>query len=328
MEKVSVSAPARIHMGILNPSREIGDRLYASVGVGILQPRTIVEVQRSDGLKVRGPRLDESKKFATKVLNYFKLKGAEIDVLTTPPQHAGLGSTTQLSLSIAAGIVKAYGLDAEPVELAVILKRGEQSATGTYVFQHGGFVVEGGWGCKTTFPPLLFHYSVPEDWRFLIVIPKNRSFDEKQELDVFRKLPKPKKDLVYEACYRILLGMAPAVLEKNIESFGANLTKLQELVGAVFSEAQDGVFEPHSAPLIRKLKEMGASGVGQSSWGPAVYALFPGKLGINLEGLLKKKLMCEEITKDSDGNLHGSSDFLDVYFTRTDNKGALVSILK
>ena len=328
MTKIRVSAPARIHMGILNPSSSqgpsVGDRLYAAVGVGIAEPRTVVDVESSDGLQVSGLSTDECKSFATRILDYYKLNGAKIDVRSAPPRHAGLGSTTQLSLSIATGITKAYGLDIDTVELARVLGRGTQSAIGTYAFQHGSFIVDGGWGDKTTFPPLLLHYDFPEDWSFLIVIPKSRSFDETEELEVFEKLPTPQEKLVYEACYRILLGMAPAVVEKNIRAFGVNLTKLQEVVGAMFSQAQGGVFQPHSAPLIEKLREMGAIGVGQSSWGPAVYALFDPEKRENIVKVLKEEILYDDSINEIEGTMYGVSEWGEVYFTHADNKGAAV----
>ena len=328
MTKIKVSAPARIHMGILNPTPGIGDRLYASVGVGVAEPRTVVEVEPADELRVSGLSTDECGSFVTRILDYYKLNGAKIDVRSVPPRHAGLGSTTQLSLSIATGITKAYGLDVRPVELARVLGRGKQSATGTYAFQQGGFIVEGGWVDNTTFPPLLLHYDFPEDWSFLIVIPESRSFDETQELEVFEKLPTPQEKLVYEACYRILLGMAPAVVEKNIRAFGENLTKLQEVVGAMFSQAQGGVFQPHSAPLIKKLREMGAIGVGQSSWGPAVYALFDPEKRETIARVLKEEILYGDSIKESGGTMYGVSEWGEVYFTQANNKGAVIKAVK
>lgn len=328
MAKIKVSAPARIHMGILNPTPGIGDRLYASVGVGIAEPRTVVEVEPADELRVSGPSADECKSFVTRILDYYKLNGAKIDVRLVPPRHAGLGSTTQLSLSIATCITKAHGLDVRPVELARVLGRGKQSAVGTYAFQQGGFIVEGGWGDNTTFPPLLLHYDFPEDWSFLIVIPESRSFDETQELEVFEKLPTPQEKLVYEACYRILLGMTPAVVEKNIRAFGENLTKLQEVVGAMFSQAQGGVFQPHSAPLIGKLREMGAIGVGQSSWGPAVYALFDPEKRETIERVLKEEILYGDSITEPGGTMYGVSEWGEVYFTQADNKGAVIKTVK
>jgi beta-ribofuranosylaminobenzene 5'-phosphate synthase len=324
-EKIKVSAPARIHMGILNPSRGVGERAYASAGVAVREPRTIVEVESDDKLSVTGSSAEESRAFARRILDRYKLKGAKINVLSTPPRHAGLGSTTQLSLSIAMSITKLHGLNVQPVELATLLGRGKQSAIGTYAFQEGGFIVEGGWAVKTVFPPLLFRYSFPEDWPFLIIVPESRSLDEKQEISVFEKLPAPQEKLVYEASYRLLLGMAPAILEKNVVAFGENLVKLQEVVGAMFSKAQGGVYQPDSAPLIKRLKEIGAVGVGQSSWGPAVYGLFDPKRSQAVEDLLKREIISKGSVKESDGNLYGSSDLGEVYFTRADNKGAVAT---
>jgi beta-ribofuranosylaminobenzene 5'-phosphate synthase len=325
MKKTRVSAPARLHMGILNPSHGVKERLYGSVGVGVEEPRTIVEVEQANDIYVASPFISETKLITKKIISHYKLSGARVNVLSAPRRHTGLGSTTQISLSVATGITRAYGLDAQPVELASVLGRGEQSATGTYVFQLGGFVAEGGWGEKTRFPPLLFRHTFPEDWRFLIVVPEARSFDEKQEQEAFEKLPEADEKLVHEASYRVLLGMAPAVAEKDIQAFGVNLTKLQEIVGAMFSKAQGGVFQPHSAPLIEKLKVMGAIGVGQSSWGPAVYALFDAETGKSVEALLRREILYNGSARQLGGSLCGTSKWGEIYFTKADNRGAVVT---
>jgi beta-ribofuranosylaminobenzene 5'-phosphate synthase len=309
-------------MGILNPSLGVAERRYASAGVAVQAPRTIVEVESDRVLSVAGLFTEESAVFARKILNHYELSGAKITVLSAPPRHAGLGSTTQLSLSIAVGLTRLHGLNVQPVELATVLGLGKQSAIGTYAFQHGGFIVEGGWAEKTIFPPLLFRYSFPEDWQFLIIIPKNRGFDEKEEAKAFENLPTPSEDLVYEACYRLLLGMAPAILEENITAFGENLIKLQEVVGAMFSKVQGGVYQPDSVPLIEKLRETGAAGYGQSSWGPAVYGLFDPQKSQTLRVLLKREILHEGSIDESNGSLHGSSDLGEVHLTRVDNRGA------
>jgi beta-ribofuranosylaminobenzene 5'-phosphate synthase len=307
---------------MLNPSRDFGERVYASAGVAVQEPRTVVEVESDDKLSVTGQSAEESKVFAKTILDRYRLGGAKINVLSVPPRHAGLGSTTQLSLSIAVGIASVYDLNVRPVELATVLGRGKQSAVGTYAFQYGGFVVEGGYAQQTVFPPLLFRYSFPEDWWFLIIIPESRSLDETQETKVFENLPIPQEKLVYEACYRLLLGMAPAILENNITTFGENLIKLQKIVGAMFSKAQGGVFQRDSAPIIKKLEEMGAVGLGQSSWGPAVYGLFDAKKSQTLRVLLKREILREASIKESNGGLRGYSDLGEIYLTQADDKGA------
>jgi predicted sugar kinase len=55
------------------------------------------------------------------------------------------------------------------------------------------------------------------------------------------------------------------------------LTTVQEINGRWFSHAQGGTFAPGaSSDLVQRLREWGAAGVGQSSWGPAVYAIVDG----------------------------------------------------
>ena len=52
---------------------------------------------------------------------------------------------------------------------------------------------------------------------------------------------------------------------------------MQEITGRWFASVQGGTFASGpSAELVRRLSEWGASGVGQSSWGPAVYGIVEG----------------------------------------------------
>jgi predicted sugar kinase len=92
----------------------------------------------------------------------------------------------------------------------------------------------------------------------------------------------------------------------------------------MFSSAQEGVFQPHSAPLIEKLREMGAIGVGQSSWGPAVYALFEPEKREGIVKVLKEEILYDGSIKESGGTMYGVSEWGELYFTHADNNGAVV----
>jgi predicted sugar kinase len=62
------------------------------------------------------------------------------------------------------------------------------------------------------------------------------------------------------------------VVEDDLVAFGAALTELQMLVGECFSSAQAGVYATAaSEALVEHLRAEGLDGVGQSSWGPALY---------------------------------------------------------
>jgi predicted sugar kinase len=72
----------------------------------------------------------------------------------------------------------------------------------------------------------------------------------------------------------VLMKLLPALAEADLAEFGAALSEVQRVTGSWFAEAQGGVFAPgQSADLVGRLREWGATGVGQSSWGPAVYGL-------------------------------------------------------
>jgi predicted sugar kinase len=70
------------------------------------------------------------------------------------------------------------------------------------------------------------------------------------------------------------MRLLPALAEADLAEFGTALSEVQRVTGGWFAEAQGGVFAPgQSAELVGRLREWGATGVGQSSWGPAVYGL-------------------------------------------------------
>jgi len=74
-------------------------------------------------------------------------------------------------------------------------------------------------------------------------------------------------------CRLVLLGILPAVVEHDLPAFGQALSELQHRVGAWFAPAQGGVFaSPRVAEMVQWLRDQGLYGVGQSSWGPTVYA--------------------------------------------------------
>jgi len=72
----------------------------------------------------------------------------------------------------------------------------------------------------------------------------------------------------------------PAVLEKDLETFGAAIDAFQQLGFKVFEfRAQTNLLKN----CVRFLRENGGIGVGMSSWGPAVFAF-----GEDLTGLQGK----------------------------------------
>jgi predicted sugar kinase len=70
------------------------------------------------------------------------------------------------------------------------------------------------------------------------------------------------------------MQLLPSLVEGDLAGFGAALSAVQRITGAWFAPQQGGVFAPgQGEELIQRMAGWGALGVGQSSWGPAVYGI-------------------------------------------------------
>ena len=79
-------------------------------------------------------------------------------------------------------------------------------------------------------------------------------------------------------CRLTLMQVAPAALTGDIRTFGAAITEIQEAVGEYFAPYQGGRFATETGCEVTELAlARGAHGVGQSSWGPTVFALVRGE---------------------------------------------------
>jgi beta-ribofuranosylaminobenzene 5'-phosphate synthase len=93
------------------------------------------------------------------------------------------------------------------------------------------------------------------------------------EARAFANLPPITQDVTDSLCRLVLLEILPAVLERDLAAFGAALSELQARVGACFAPAQGGIYSTnHARKIVDALQSNGFVGVGQSSWGPSLYA--------------------------------------------------------
>jgi len=97
---------------------------------------------------------------------------------------------------------------------------------------------------------------------------------DSEEAAAFARLPPPPARDVERVAHLVLMQLLPALVDDDLASFGAALTEVQRVTGGWFAPAQGGVFAPGpTGELVERLREGGAPGVGQSSWGPAVYGI-------------------------------------------------------
>jgi beta-RFAP synthase len=275
-EGVLVRAPARLHFGVLDLRGSLGRR-FGGLGAAVECPGLELAVHPADTLSAGGPDAARALGYARAFLDHQGLRvGARIEVRRALPSHAGLGSGTQLALSVGRALVELLGLPLpSPAALAAAVGRGARSAIGTFVFEGGGFVLEGGRREGGGLAPLLLQRPMPAAWRCVVVVPvAPAGLSGDAEAMAFRTLPAPPEREVERVAHLVLMGMLPALTEERLSEFGSALSEVQRITGGWFAASQGGAFAPGpTAAVVQALREAGAHGVGQSSWGPTVYAL-------------------------------------------------------
>ncbi|MDX1681661.1 MAG: hypothetical protein R3336_00945, partial [Phycisphaeraceae bacterium] len=105
----------------------------------------------------------------------------------------------------------------------------------------------------------------------------------------------------------------PALAESDLDGFGEALYRLQQTVGSCFKAAQGGIYaDEQLAEIVAWCRREGVRGVGQSSWGPTLYAVVGSES--EAEGL------ADRLAKQFDLNAGE-----EVWVTRADNQGARIT---
>lgn len=287
---IEIKSPARLHFGQLDLNGDIG-RIYGGSGVGIKEPYCKMKFKKSDKIIVKGKKSKEVKKTLKKLIDVLKEKellnknkGVIVEVENILPFHSGLGSGTQIGLTLAEGINNLYNLDLDKFKIAELVDRKHsRSAIGFGVFYYGGFIIDGGRITEEKendkyLPPILFKDKIPEDWCFIIILPsldKEKMAGEK-EIKTFKEIEKMDIEICAESSHHLLLGMLPALKEKDIKKFSVHLNKIEDNVADYFSKIQSGRYtSEYAQEIIAFLESNQVLGRGQSSWGPSLYALLP-----------------------------------------------------
>ncbi len=277
-EAVRVVAPARLHLGFLDLNGGLGRR-FGSIGLAIDRPATELVLARSRSFKAEGPERRRALDTLKRVAQFYSLAGTyAVDIRSAIPSHAGLGSGTQLALAVGAALMALEGIEHGIAELGELMNRGARSAIGMAAFEHGGFIVDGGRGKGDLAAPILMRTDFPEPWRILLIIdPRTSGVHGEAEAKAFAELPPLSESAAAHVCRLVLMQLVPGLMEADVEAFGAAIAEIQAVVGSHFASAQGG--SPWASPAVGRIaqamKQRGAFGIGQSSWGPTGFAYTP-----------------------------------------------------
>lgn len=275
-EAVFVEAAARLHFGVLD-LRGAGERWFGGIGAAAPAPTLLVSVADADRLHADGEDAPRALEYARRFLAHYRLpERGHVRVYRALPPHVGLGSGTQLALAVARGLAELHDITADAPALARAVGRARRSAVGTWTFEDGGLVVEGGRRRDADdCGPLVSRMLFPPEWRCVVAVPEGATgLDGHTEAAALAELAPPPEAEVQRVAHLVLMRLLPAVADADLAAFGAALTEIQQVTGRWFAAVQGGTFAAGpAARLVRDMLAWGVPGVGQSSWGPTVYGV-------------------------------------------------------
>jgi len=301
MSGVRVTTGSRLHFGLLSRGAD-GPRRFGGAGLMLEQPSLRVTATPAARWSFEGPLRERVAVVAA------GFTPAHVVVEEAPPEHVGLGTGTQLALAVARAL---SGADVAVSELAQRVGRGLRSGLGVHGFAHGGFLVDGGKRDEDGVAPLIVRMDFPSAWRIVLARPASlvgRHGDEERR--AFADLAVRQTSSTDLLCRLVLLGMLPALAEADEAAFGDVLYEFNRRVGEAFAPVQGGPYAgAEVADLVEWFRQRGVRGVGQSSWGPTVFAV--------LADAERAERLTEKLRADR----------VDVIVTTARNRGAEISVL-
>jgi beta-ribofuranosylaminobenzene 5'-phosphate synthase len=275
---IRVRTPSRLHFGLSSLGHDTTKPQFGGVGMMVHTPCVELEITPANEFEVHGRHAERVAKFAESISEHFALPTlpeVSVQVIRSPRDHIGLGVGTQLGLATAAGLAEALGFPwRDPLRLAQLTRRGRRSAVGTYGFLMGGLIVDGGHLPGEGLGQLVYRGDVPADWRIaLITAGGSVGRSGKCEDQAIANLPAVSTETTEKLEQISLEQLKPALECGDFRAFTEAVYEYGELAGECFAPAQGGTFcSKQTAELIEWLRAEGIAGVGQSSWGPTVFA--------------------------------------------------------
>jgi len=274
-----IETPSRLHFGLLVPGP--GERRrYGGLGLALAEPRFVLRAWPASTWQVTGLAVERVEQQLHQLLRQPELAGVaplHLQVMEAIPAHVGLGSGTQLALALAELLARAHGLRPSLTELLRWTRRGARSGVGAAAFNAGGFLLDLGQYQPPHPSPTYLRLDFPSDWQVALFLPEALpGLHGPREREVFDQLDAQANAVSDRLCRLALLHIVPALLEQRYEDFAEGLWEYNRLAGECFRRWQTGHYHSELvARIVDTLRQSPAKAVGQSSWGPAIFAIAP-----------------------------------------------------
>ncbi len=334
MTSLKITAPCRIHLSLIDENGYTG-RVDGGIGLMLDRPNVVLEVSNSadeftiECNKYYKESVHVINEKASKIFKYFHIsnKNFHFHLKRYYPSHVGLGSKTQLSLAIATAITKLKNLNTHIGDLTKLVERGGTSGIGWRGFETGGFILDGGHDFgkgkeKETFLPssasslakpalTIFRYDIPDNWRFVLVIPnvKKGAYGD-EEISVFQNYAPIPRNEVNEVSHQIIMKVIPGILKNDLSCFGEGLKRIQSIG---FKKIEIDLQHDIVKDLLKFFENYGLKAYGMSSFGPSVI------------GIVESEFEAETILKKIQKNQKYSGSH--IYICKPNNNGAKIEYI-
>ncbi len=324
-----------MHFSLIDENGYTG-RIDGGIGLMLESPNIVIEASNnSDELKIEFDQphdgflttIKEKTEAITNALNVKNIKYHFI-IKEYYPEHLGIGSKTQLSLAIGLAIAKLEGVDLPVEKITKIVGRGGTSGIGWRGFEQGGFILDAGHDFgnekeKATYLPssaslstdpalTLIRYPIPENWRFIIIIPNvKQGAHDQEEVNIFQEYTPINREEVNEVSHQIIMKVLPGIIKNDLDCFGQGIKRIQKIG---FKKIEIELQHPFVKKLMKFLEAEGVKAYGMSSFGPCVVAITE-----NDESAKILEPKCKEFIKDVGGT---------VLIAKPNNTGAEIKIEK
>lgn len=289
-------------------------------------PRTVVKATPAKQLSVAGSQTDAAQQTLAHWFDHNQLMfksnfgfsrvdqlpmAFEIQKVAT--RHSGFGSGTQLAMAVTAAAFKCLGLPTPgSKDLAIASGRGKRSAIGSHGFLQGGFLVDRGKRVADALAPLELRLDFPIEWPIVTIVPwKTQGLSGQSESSAFKNLPDSSAAHRQQMIDLVKNQMVNSIIARDYQNFARSVYEFGHRSGSMFETMQGGKYNGDAVTqTVNLIRSSGVEAVGQSSWGPCVFAI--------LENDTQATKLVEHLTSKLPSNT-------EITVRRADNQGALWS---